>query len=28
VGFRLVRPENPPPPEEIEKYWLEAIEDY
>lgn len=28
VGFRLVRPESPPPPEEIEEYWLEAIEDY
>lgn len=28
VGFRLVRPENPPSEEEIEKYWLEAIEDY
>lgn len=27
VGFRLVRPENPPSEEEIEKYWLEAIED-
>ncbi len=27
VGFRLVRPENPPSEEEIEKYWLEAMED-
>ncbi|MCW9706360.1 formylglycine-generating enzyme family protein [Fodinibius salsisoli] len=27
VGFRLVRPKNPPSKEEIEKYWLEAIED-
>lgn len=27
VGFRLVRPENPPSKEEIEKYWLEAMED-
>lgn len=27
VGFRLVRPENPPPEEEIEAYWIEAIED-
>lgn len=27
VGFRLVRPKNPPSEEEIEKYWLEAIED-
>jgi len=28
VGFRLVRPLDPPPPEEIEKYWLEPIKDY
>lgn len=27
VGFRLVRPQNPPSEQEIEKYWLEAIED-
>jgi formylglycine-generating enzyme required for sulfatase activity len=27
VGFRLVRPENPPSDEEIEKYWLEAMDD-
>lgn len=28
VGFRLVRPRVEPTPEEIEQYWLEAIEDY
>ncbi|SHG46929.1 Formylglycine-generating enzyme, required for sulfatase activity, contains SUMF1/FGE domain [Fodinibius roseus] len=28
VGFRLVRPESPPPQEKIEEYWLEAMEDY
>ncbi|WP_221930105.1 formylglycine-generating enzyme family protein [Fodinibius sediminis] len=28
VGFRLVRPADPPPQQEIEEYWLEAIEDY
>jgi len=28
VGFRLVRPESPPPPEKIEEYWIEAMEDY
>lgn len=28
VGFRIVRPRNTPSPEAIEKYWLEAIDDY
>ena len=28
VGFRLVRPRIQPPPEVIEEYWLEAIEDF
>ena len=28
VGFRIVRPKNTPSKEEIEQYWLEAIEDY
>lgn len=28
VGFRLVRPKNPPSPQEMERYWLEAIEDF
>lgn len=28
VGFRVIRPKNQPPKEEIKKYWLEAIEDY
>ncbi|MEX0290992.1 MAG: formylglycine-generating enzyme family protein [Flavobacteriaceae bacterium] len=28
VGFRIVRPKNTPSKEEIEKYWLEAIDDY
>jgi formylglycine-generating enzyme required for sulfatase activity len=28
VGFRVVRPKNPPSPEEIKKYWLEPIDDY
>lgn len=28
VGFRLVRPENPPSRDEMEKYWLEAMEDF
>ncbi|NAS12522.1 formylglycine-generating enzyme family protein [Poritiphilus flavus] len=28
VGFRIVRPKITPPKEEIEKYWLEAIDDY
>ncbi len=27
VGFRVVRPLNPPSPEEIEKFWPEPIED-
>ena len=27
VGIRLVRPANPPSPEEQQKYWLEPIED-
>lgn len=27
VGFRLVRPETTPPDEEIEEYWLEAMEE-
>lgn len=28
VGFRVVRPKITPPASEIEKYWLEAIDDY
>lgn len=28
VGFRIVRPRVTPTPEEIEQYWLEAIDDY
>lgn len=28
VGFRIVRPRITPSPEEIEKYWLEAIDDF
>ncbi len=28
VGFRLIRPKKMPSKEEIEKYWIEAIEDY
>lgn len=28
VGFRIVRPSVTPTPEEIEQYWLEAIDDY
>ena len=28
VGFRLVRPRVQPGPEVIQRYWLEAIEDY
>ncbi len=28
VGFRIVRPKNTPSGEEIENYWLEAIDDY
>jgi formylglycine-generating enzyme required for sulfatase activity len=28
VGFRLVRPEKPPSREEMETYWLEAMEDF
>jgi formylglycine-generating enzyme required for sulfatase activity len=28
VGFRLVRPRVQPSPEEIQRYWLEVIEDY
>lgn len=28
IGFRVVRPKVQPSKEEIEKYWLEAIEDY
>lgn len=28
VGFRLVRPRVQPTPREIERYWLEVIEDY
>lgn len=27
IGFRIVRPANTPSKEEIEKYWLKAIED-
>jgi len=28
VGFRVLRPHKTPPPEEIEKYWLEPMDDY
>ncbi len=28
LGFRLVRPKNPPPAEEIEEYWIKAMEDF
>ena len=28
VGFRIIRPKNTPSKEEIDKYWLEAIDDY
>lgn len=28
IGFRLVRPRLQPPAEEVERFWLEAIEDY
>lgn len=28
VGFRLVRPAETPSPEEIEEYWIEAMDDY
>lgn len=28
VGFRIVRPKNTPSKEEIDTYWLEAIDDY
>ena len=28
VGFRIIRPKNTPSQEEIDKYWLEAIDDY
>lgn len=28
VGFRLVRPKNPPSDEEIEEYWIKAMEDF
>ena len=28
VGFRIVRPKNTPSKEEIEKYWLQAIDEY
>ncbi len=28
VGFRVIRPKITPSPEEISKYWLEAIDDY
>lgn len=28
VGFRLVRPKNPPSEQEMEQYWLEAMEDF
>ena len=28
VGFRLVRPADPPSPEEIEEYWIEAMDDF
>lgn len=28
VGFRLVRPKDTPPPEKIEEYWIEAMQDF
>lgn len=28
LGFRIVRPKETPSPEEMEKYWIEAMEDY
>jgi formylglycine-generating enzyme required for sulfatase activity len=28
VGFRIVRPKIQPPKQEIEKYWIEAIDDF
>lgn len=28
VGFRLVRPQNPPSEEEIEQYWLDPMKDF
>jgi formylglycine-generating enzyme required for sulfatase activity len=28
VGFRIIRPRITPSPEEIEQYWLEAIDDF
>lgn len=28
LGFRVVRPAEPPSKEEMEKYWIDAIEDY
>ncbi len=28
IGFRIVRPKTTPSKEEMEKYWLEAIDDY
>ncbi len=28
LGFRIIRPKTTPSPEEIEQYWLEAMEDF
>jgi hypothetical protein len=28
VGFRLVRPKETPSREEMEKYWIEVMEDF
>lgn len=28
LGFRIVRPLNPPSPEELEQYWPDAIDDF
>ncbi len=28
VGFRLVRPAEPPSPEDIEEYWIEEMDDF
>ena len=28
IGFRVIRPKETPPKEEIEAYWLTAIDDY
>lgn len=28
LGFRIVRPLNPPSPEEMEQYWPEAVDDF